>query len=206
MNKNKLSAITMIFAFASIFNISSAKAECDGFYLAGRAGYAEYEIEDDRGGVSADISNYVVDKKRFIASGALGYRHEHFRAELEYIWRDKNSGNLSSFSSAKFESQSYMFVVYYDFFPYSWFTPFVNAGIGWSDSKVRIVNYPTNTNNKVDATNFTWSLGAGISAKVTNRLNIDVGYRYFDMGDLDEFNGKTNVTDQEVYVGVRYVL
>lgn len=59
---------------------------------------------------------------------------------------------------------------------------------------------------KMDDDSFTWSLGAGISAKLTNRLNLDVGYRYYDMGDLDEFNGKTSVTDQEVYVGVRYVL
>ena len=30
--------------------------------------------------------------------------------------------------------------------------------------------------------NFTWVLGGGISAKMTNRLNLDVGYRYYDMG------------------------
>ncbi len=204
MLQNKIKITLTILAF--VFHISPARAECDGFYLAGRIGYAEYEVEDDRGSVSNSLSNYVVDKKRFIASGAVGYRYEHFRAELEYIWRDKNDGNLAAFSDAKFESQSYMFVVYYDFFPYSWFTPFVNAGIGWTDSKLTINNSTTRTSNKIDNTNFTWSLGAGISAKVTNRLNIDVGYRYFDMGDLDMYNGKTNVTDQEVYLGLRYVL
>ncbi len=202
INNNILS----LFAATTIALASfSAFAECDGFYIAGRAGYAKYEIEDDRSGVSQNVSDYVVDKKRFIASGALGYRYEHFRAEFEYVWRDRNSGAIADFADAKFKSQSYMFVVYYDFFPYSWFTPFVNAGIGWTDHSLTI-NNKVATREKMDATNFTWSLGAGISAKITNRWNLDVGYRYYDMGSLDMYNGDTSVTDQEVYVGLRYVL
>ena len=37
-------------------------------------------------------------------------------------------------------------------------------------------------------------MGAGISAKITNRLNMDIGYRYLNMGDLDTLNGKTEQT------------
>lgn len=203
INNNILCLLT---AMAISFVALPAFAECDGFYIAGRAGYAKYEIEDERSGVSQNISDYVVDKKRFIASGALGYRYEHFRAELEYVWRDKNSGLLSDIADVKFKSRSYMFVVYYDFFPYSWFTPFINAGIGWSDHRLVINNLYMQKYDKIDASNFTWSLGAGISAKITNRWNLDIGYRYYDMGDLDAYNGDTNVTDQEVYVGLRYVL
>ena len=122
------------------------------------------------------------------------------------MWRKANSENISNYAKGKFRSQSYMFIVYYDFFPYSWFTPFVDAGIGWANHKLTM-SYPVSgVKFKMDDDSFTWSLGAGISAKLTNRLNLDVGYRYYDMGDLDEFNGKTSVTDQEVYVGVRYIL
>lgn len=204
MTNNKI--FTAILALAFIFTAEKAAAECDGFYLAGRAGYAEYEVDDDRSGVGNSFSHYVVDKKRFIASGGIGYRHEHFRTEIEYMWRKANSENISSYAKGKFRSQSYMFIVYYDFFPYSWFTPFVDAGIGWTNHKLTITNNSVGTKLKMDDDSFTWSLGAGISAKLTNRLNLDVGYRYYDMGNLDEFNGKTSVTDQEVYVGVRYIL
>jgi len=202
-NKNNIFIILATLYFSSI---SAALAECDGFYLAGRAGYAEYELEDDRSGISNSYGNYVVDKKRFMASGAVGYRYKHFRGELEYVWRKNNSGNISDISKVTFKSQSYMFVVYYDFFPYSWFTPFVNAGVGYSRHKLVIKIPSVGASNEMKDTNFTWSLGAGISAKVTNRLNVDVGYRYYDMGDLDKFYGKTSLTDQEVYVGLRYVL
>ena len=60
------------------------------------------------------------------------------------------------------------------------------------------------TNNIIDSydkTRFTWSVGAGISAKMTNRLNLDVGYRYFDFGKL----GEAQIHNHEFYGGIRYV-
>jgi opacity protein-like surface antigen len=100
-----------------------------------------------------------------------------------------------------------MFVVYYDFFPYFWFTPFVNAGVGMTQNNLKIKDRVTGANlqsSKDDE--FTWSVGGGISLKLTNRWNDDFGYRYYDMGKLAVLNGKkTDVKDQEVYAGLRYV-
>lgn len=198
--------ITILAMFTTIC-ITSAKAECDGFYIAGRAGYAKYKVDDDRSGVSSSSSDYVIDKRRFMASGALGYRYEHFRGELEYIWRKKNSGGVAGITEGKFKSESYMFVVYYDFFPYTWFTPFVNAGLGYTRSKLAINMPLTDFSRHVKENGFTWSLGAGISLKITNRMNLDVGYRYYDMGDGPSAdNGKTTMDNQEIYAGLRYVL
>ena len=84
MTNNKI--FTAILALAFIFTAEKAAAECDGFYLAGRAGYAEYEVDDDRSGVGNSFSHYIVDKKRFISYGGIGYRHEHYRTEIEYMW------------------------------------------------------------------------------------------------------------------------
>lgn len=202
MTKNIISVLTVAF----VLQAGTALAECDGFYLAGRAGQAKYKLEDSRSSVDRNHSDYVIDKKRLMLSGAIGYRYEHFRAELEYIWRKKNSKQLTEFTNAKFKSPSYMFVVYYDFFPYSWFTPFVNAGIGYTRSKLQFNNSSVDVSYNVKENALTWSLGAGISAKVTNRLNVDLGYRYYDMGELSTLNGKTELTDQEIYLGLRYVL
>lgn len=195
-------------AIVSCATIGTAKAECDGFYLAGRLGTAEYKLEDDRGEVSSNPSDYVVDKERFFASGALGYRYKHVRAELEYIWRESNTDDIGTITEGTFKTHSYMFALYYDFFPYSWFTPYVNAGIGYTRSKLSLLNKTVGINHELKDNSFMWSLGAGISVKVTNRLNVDLGYRYFDMGDsdLDTFNGKTTLENQEVYLGLRYVM
>ena len=193
-------------AIALLFSGPNASAECDGFYLAGRGGSAKYKIDDSRSGVHESISDYVVDKRRFTVSGALGYRYRNFRAELEYVWRRKNSNNIGNITLARFKSYSYMFVVYYDFFPDFWFTPFVNAGAGYTRHRLDFNNKTIDQRYSAKDNNFTWSLGAGVSAKLTNRLNLDVGYRYYDMGDLSELNGKTDVTDHEIYAGLRYVL
>lgn len=198
------------FTLLTAFLILTSKvsfAECDGFYLAGRIGQAKIEVEDARG-LDESASDGVINKKRLLLSGAIGYRHEHWRAELEYIWRKKNEKNVTEFSKVNFKSNSYMFVVYYDFFPYTWFTPFISAGIGYTDNKLTIKNTSVDTTLNIKADSFTWSIGAGISAKITNRLNMDIGYRYYDMGDgeLNIYNGKTETTDHEVYMGVRYVL
>ena len=117
MTKKILTFLT--FVVLSCATIKTARAECDGFYLAGRVGFAEFKLEDDRPNGLSNISDYIIDKKRFLASGALGYRYKHVRAELEYIWRDSNTGNVAGITDATFKSYSYMFALYYDFFPYS---------------------------------------------------------------------------------------
>jgi len=186
---------------------SEAKAECDGLYLALRAGVSNPDIGDSN--TSGDRLD--IDDNLLMISGALGYRYTYFRAEVEYIWHDKSKhssstavplpdgSNLVTSTSAKFDYKSYMFNVYYDLAPYTWFTPYLQAGIGLTQMEYTF-NYADGS-NKYDEDNFTWSLGAGISAKMTNRLNLDIGYRYFDMGKI----GDGRVHNHEVYGGVRYV-
>ena len=193
--------------FATVLlSANFAYAGCGGFYLAGRAGGARIELKDhsslDRGS-----SNYVVNKDRFIAGGALGYRYKHMRAEAEYTWRHKKDGAVTNgINTANTKSQSYMFVVYYDFFPYFWFTPFIDAGVGMTQNHLKVKDRVSGaTIHSVKDDEFTWSVGGGISLKLTNRWNADFGYRYYDMGKLSVLNGKTDVKDQEVYAGLRYV-
>ena len=80
--------------------------------------------------------------------------------------------------------------------------------LGYTRSKLSLYNKTVGINHKLKDNSYMWSLGAGISVKVTNRLNVDLGYRYFDLGgsDLNEYNGKTTLENQEVYLGLRYVL
>jgi len=190
---------------ALLLSIQEAKAGCDGFYIAGRGGMAKYHVDNTLNRNPNDATNYVVDKKRFIASGALGYRYGHVRGEFEYVWRRKNTETVLGMNKARFKSQSYMFVVYYDFFPNYWFTPFVDAGVGYTRHRLEYKDKIANTRYTKRDNNLTWSLGAGVSAKITSRWNLDVGYRYYDMGDIATHLGKSDVDDQEIYMGLRYI-
>lgn len=192
-----VSTVAIIAAYAV-----PASAECDGVYLGVRGGVVKHDVSG--GGSSlVDSDSANLDKERLMISGAIGYRYEHWRAELEYVWR-KHTNNADPDYEHKFKSYSYMINAYYDFLPYYWISPYVGAGIGLTQLKYSAYD----TNGYVDTTdgnykplNFTWSVGGGVSVKVTNRFNVDVGYRYYDMGSIRH----ADVDAQEVYGGVRYV-
>jgi len=185
------SAIALFAAFAT-----PASAECDGIYGAIRGGVVKHDADKLQGDL---------DAARLMISGALGYRYEYFRTELEYVWRKYNRDYNHTFNEKSLlKTYSYMWNFYYDVLPYNWWTPYVGAGIGltktrYTDRDLLVVN----ANWK--KTKFTWSLGAGLSLKVTNRFNVDAGYRYYDMGKPGQNGIKYEVSAQEVYAGIRYV-
>ncbi len=195
---------------AGTFLASNAMADCNGFYLGGRGGVVKHDYsKKGNSGINSD----GLDKNKLMLSGALGYRYNYFRTELEYVWRQKSSKTYSddvAGVSAKynFKSYSYMLNGYFDFAPYRWFTPYVSAGIGFTKMKYNdVYTFPdgssdTGTSNgNYNPTRFTWSVGGGLSVKVTNRFNVDAGYRYYDMGSIKH----ADVTAHEIYTGLRYV-
>jgi opacity protein-like surface antigen len=71
-------------------------------------------------------------------SGALGYRYNYFRTELEYVWRDKVKNNFvedGDTTKQNFKTYSYMLNGYFDLAPYHWITPYIGAGIGYTKMK-----------------------------------------------------------------------
>jgi opacity protein-like surface antigen len=213
MNKLLLSASALAIG---MFAASQAMADCNGLYLAARGGIVKHKYESSNHAGDGNSSNHF-NKEKFMASGALGFRYNYFRTELEYVWRAKNKQNFSEDGGAitsgyDFKSESYMLNGYFDLAPYSWLTPYVGAGIGmtkmkYNDKGTIIDGEPVGDGFSSSKTNFTWSVGGGLSVKVTNRFNVDAGYRYYDMGKIKGYTGseKNDITAQEVYGGIRYV-
>ncbi len=173
-----------------------AHAECDGIYGAFRGGIVKHSASKLQGDL---------EKERLMLSGAIGYRYEYFRAELEYVWRKYNREfNKTFYEKSMLKTYSYMLNGYYDFMPYNWWTPYVGAGLGVT--KTRYMDRDlTTVSADWSKTKFTWSLGAGLSLKVTNRFNVDAGYRYYDFGKPGDNGLKYKVKAQEIYAGIRYV-
>ena len=212
MNKLLLSASALVLGL-TIAN--QASADCNGLYLAARGGVVKHKFEAPKEGQDGNSKNFF-NKKKFMASAAIGYRYNYFRGELEYVWRDPNKKHtsvttpISIDSDLKFKSYSYMLNGYIDLAPYSWLTPYVGAGVGFTKHKITentLIGGETQDDNwHTSKTNFTWSVGGGLSVKVTNRFNVDAGYRYYDMGKIKGSEGhKNDLTAQEVYGGIRYV-
>ena len=81
---------------------------------------------------------------------------------------------------------------------------------GWQGNETR--QYASNTD-----TNLAYSIGAGVSYNPIQQVNVDLGYRYVDLGKVESgmnvFNNARGLQDEqmkahleknEFYLGVRY--
>lgn len=200
MKKLLLSASAIVLAATCT---TSAQAECDGWYFGARGGIVKHDISGGNDGIIGSSTNKL-DDDRLMLAAALGYRYEHLRGEFEYVWRRYSTETDEDYKE-KFKSYSFMLNAYYDFLPYNWWTPYVGAGIGLTQLKYSANDTASgqlrSTDGNYKPLNFTWSVGAGLSIKVTNRFNVDAGYRYYDMHGIRH----ADITAQEIYGGIRYV-
>ena len=89
--------------------------------------------------------------------------------------------------------------IYLDLMPNYWISPYLNAGIGITRIDVSIQD-PGAEKVTYSEDNFTWMLGGGLSLRLNRCVNIDAGYRYLDMGDIN----KANINAHEWYGGLRF--
>lgn len=115
---------------------------------------------------------------------------------------------------------------YADLGTYYGITPYVGAGIGASRVEIanfRDINEIKNGGGYADATstwNFAWALHAGLGIQATERMIIDLGYSYVNLGDattgpiynfdpaLTPASGITfkDIASHDLKLGVRYSL
>ncbi|WP_162530516.1 outer membrane protein [Rhodovastum atsumiense] len=96
-------------------------------------------------------------------------------------------------------------------------TPYVGGGIGVAflnhastfslDSQGEVESF----SNARNATNFAWSVGAGISWATTPHITFDLGYRYIDAGDStigtggsEPLHAHIHAASHDLMVGLRY--
>ena len=197
----KKQILAVLCALGVIASASSANAGCDGLYIGGKAGFVNHNMGDKRETFGDRIA---LDDNNWILGGAIGYRFGgYWRIEAEYIWREQQvdeSTFYGAVSRSTFQSASYMANLYFDLSPYTMFTPYVVGGLGMTHIQREWSGTGRLTDNR-NKNNFTWSLGAGLSAKMTNRWNIDLGYTFWHMGAFEH----GTIRAHEVYMGMRYI-
>ncbi len=135
------------------------------------------------------------------AALGLGYQWGNgWRTEGEYTFgqgAEFTSGSstfATSFNHLQTDVQRLMFNVYRDYDIGYNISLYGTAGVGvsqikaggWQGNGTR--EYATNTQN-----NLTYSLGAGVSYTPIERVSVDLGYRYIDMGKVESgYNTFTN--------------
>lgn len=84
-------------------------------------------------------------------------------------------------------------------------TPYVMAGVGVSKNKIQETRIGAAVIPKSRHTSFPWQTGAGIGFSMPNRLTLDVGYVYTNLGRFDwDVLPDKDVRLQRLSVGLRY--
>ena len=139
----------------------------------------------------------------WVLGAGVGYRvHPNIRTELALGYRggfdldESDAGAPPTTFRGKIRSWSAMLHGYYDFDVGGPWKPYVMAGVGVARNKVKTINATNPAAATLPAlfsnfqlggssdTNFAWTLGAGVGYALGNRLTLELGYRYVDLGDL----------------------
>ncbi|OOG72608.1 cell envelope biogenesis protein OmpA [Sinorhizobium sp. A49] len=192
-----------------------------------------HELVDEGGFGSAPLAGVGVgyqfnDWLRM--DGIVEYRGKADFAALDrYAFQTDANGNpiwegTDDYDGAKSE-WLLMANAYVDIGDWNGIVPYVGAGIGASRNTIsgfRDINVPRLgvASAESDPTwNFAWALHAGVGYKATERLTVDVGYSYLNLGDaktkeIRSYDGQyvigpmhfKDITSHDFKLGMRYAL
>lgn len=211
-----------------LFFSSTAFALTDNYYAAVKLAYSSQKANNMDTSLRPGIGQFIEgeDKKDKITPVlALGYDYKNnWRTEAEFSFEkayEYTSGSTNfptSFNHHKVKTQSLFLNAYRDFDVYRNVSLFGSLGIGVAKIKssgwqgVENRQYSSNTD-----TQLAYSVGAGMSYKPMSKLNVDLGYRYIDLGKvesgLNKFTNVRGLQDEqmkahleknEFYLGMRY--
>ncbi len=172
--------------------------------------------------LSASLNGYDIDYENLGLNVALGTKvNENMRVEFEIAYRGEDSVNESYVyedsgflyggqDDISLSTMSYMINGYYDFYNQSSLTPYVGLGLGlakvkyenewWEDSPMGIFSGKW----KASKTKMVWNVAAGLSYKINEKTNLDLGYRYVDYGSFSKEGSKFETKANEFSLGVRF--
>ena len=200
----------------------------DSYYGALRINSARYKAHDMDSSARPGLGRFVPGDESNTATGgslALGYQlPSNWRVEAEYTLPRNNeftSGSTNfptSFNHHKIRSQRLMVNAYKDFPLNAQFSLYGMAGLGlahlessgWQGNPSR--QYLGGSQN-----NLAYSVGFGVTYSPVQKVSIDLGWRYVDMGKtksgannfanvrgLQDEQMRAKLTSSEISIGVRY--
>jgi len=125
-------------------------------------------------------------------SGGLGYAFaNNFRLEGELSHRD----NEFEPASQEISSTALMINAYYDFNRGGRFEPYVGVGVGMGNLDIATAG---------DEDGLAYQALAGVAIGLTERLDLDVGYRYFTIPEADFAGTDIEYEHQGIFAGLRW--
>lgn len=164
-------------------------------YLRGDIGYSwTREVEMTENGYA--LSNDELDNTWDFGGGIGWYLSPNFRTDLTVEHRRAANASavaypgdplLEMVGDLDVQSTFLLANFYYDFSARSDFSPYVGFGLGWAwnttgNGTVTDVCGCVSGLDGERETDFAWALMAGVSRSLRDGFNVDLGYRYLNLG------------------------
>lgn len=169
----------------------------NGYALEGAVGTSEGML---RGEIAVGYQSNDVDK---MLGSDMATLENVTQDVLEQWGLSADIDNLAMKASAI----TVTYNLYADYEMNGLFTPYLMGGLGaaFLDMEVSFTDNGVKYESSYDKTAFAWQLGAGVGIKVTNNVDIDLGYRYFNTGNVElGDDAKLSFGGSKVMLGMRY--
>ncbi len=205
---NKYLLIT--FVCVLVFFFSAPVYSADGLYVSGNIGFAMASDSDLTDSTVPGVTVNTEFNTGLAFGAALGYDFNRFRVEGEISHQTNDVdkiGALGVFFNATGDATALSFLIngYFDFVNSSAFTPYISAGLGYAQVEFNDLNisgsgFPDSSD---DDTVFAYQIGIGVGYAVTEKVTIDVKYRYFGTEDSEYDTTEAEFTSNNFLFGVR---
>lgn len=185
---------TKIFLAALAFGgiaTSAAAQEADGDYVQFNIGsgfVGNVDITAFAGSTPASRGDTDMDAGLFVSIAAgTNVGSYPLRIEGEFVATENDldvAGLAAGVSDVKHSSQTVFLNAIYDF-NVGGFTPYVGGGFGYGRVGYE-VDGPLIAANEQNDKGFAWQVKAGVTFPVSDRMTLDIGYRYLKTADFDQ--------------------
>ena len=206
MKKNLL----IIFVCVLAFFFSASVYSAEGLYVSGNGGFATASDSDLTNSTVPGVTVNTEFDTGLTLGAALGYDFNRFRVEGEISYQTNDVDKIGAqgvFFDATGDATALAFLIngYYDFVNRSAFTPYISAGLGFAQVEFNDLNisgsgFPGSSD---DDTVFAYQIGIGVGYAVTEKVTIDVKYRYFGTEDSEYDTTEAEFASNNFLFGVR---
>jgi len=206
MKKNLL--ITFVCVLAFFFSAPVCSAE--GLYVSGNLGFAMASDSDLTDSTVPGITVNTEFDTGLAFGAALGYNFSRFRVEGEISYQKNDVDKIEAqgvFLDATGNARALSFLIngYYDFKNRSAFTPYISAGLGFAQVEFNDLDISGLgfSGSSDEDTVFAYQIGIGVGYAVTEKVTIDVKYRYFGTEDSEYDTTEAEFASNNFLFGVR---
>jgi outer membrane autotransporter protein len=109
-------------------------------------------------------------------------------------------------ASGDVSSIAFLINGYFDFVNDSAFTPYISAGLGYAKVEFNDLNIVGSGLSSIsdDDSVFAYQVGLGVGYAVTEKVTIDVKYRYFATDDPEFDTTQAEIASHNFLLGVRF--